>query len=36
MRHKLLRVFRKLILPEAELLVVGSKLYAKKRRMEML
>jgi len=31
MRHKLLRVFRKLILPEAELLVVGSKLYAKKR-----
>lgn len=30
MRHKLLRVFRKLILPEAELLVVGSKLYAKK------
>jgi len=31
MRHKLLRVFRKLIMPEAELLVVGSKLYAKKR-----
>jgi hypothetical protein len=31
MRHKLLRVFRKLIIPEAELLVVGSKLYAKKR-----
>jgi len=31
MRRKLLRVFRKLILPEAELLVVGSKLYAKKR-----
>ncbi len=30
MRHKLLRVFRKLIMPEAELLVVGSKLYAKK------
>jgi len=30
MRHKLLRVFRKLILPEAELLVVGSKLYAKR------
>lgn len=30
MRHKLLRVFRKLILPEAELVVVGSKLYAKK------
>jgi hypothetical protein len=30
MRHKLLRIFRKLILPEAELLVVGSKLYAKK------
>lgn len=31
MRHKLLRVFRKLILPDAELLVVGSKLYAKKK-----
>jgi hypothetical protein len=31
MRHKLLKVFRKLILPETELLVVGSKLYAKKR-----
>ena len=30
MRHKLLRVFRKLIMPEAELLVVGSKLHAKK------
>ena len=30
MRHKLLRVFRKLIMPEAELLIVGSKLYAKK------
>ncbi len=30
MRHKLLRAFRKLIMPEAELLVVGSKLYAKK------
>ena len=30
MRHKLLRVFRKLIIPEAELLVVSSKLYAKK------
>jgi len=30
MRHKLLRVFRKLIMPEAELLVVESKLYAKK------
>ncbi len=30
MRHKLLRVFRKLIMPEAELLVMGSKLYAKK------
>jgi len=30
MRHKLLRVFRKLIMPETELLVVGSKLYAKK------
>ncbi len=30
MRPKLLRVFRKLILPEAELLVIGSKLYAKK------
>jgi hypothetical protein len=30
MRRKLLRVFRKLIMPEAELLVVGSKLYAKK------
>jgi hypothetical protein len=30
MRHKLLRVFRKLIMPEAELLVVGTKLYAKK------
>jgi hypothetical protein len=30
MRHKLLRVFRKLIMPEVELLVVGSKLYAKK------
>jgi hypothetical protein len=30
MKHKLLRVFRKLIMPEAELLVVGSKLYAKK------
>ncbi len=30
MRHKLLRVFRKLIMPEAELLVVGSKLYAKR------
>jgi hypothetical protein len=30
MRHKLLRAFRKLIMPEAELLIVGSKLYAKK------
>jgi hypothetical protein len=30
MRYKLLRVFRKLIMPEAELLVVGSKLYVKK------
>jgi len=30
MRHKLLRAFRKLIMPEAELIVVGSKLYAKK------
>jgi hypothetical protein len=30
MRHKLLRVFRKLIMPESELLIVGSKLYAKK------
>jgi hypothetical protein len=30
MRHKLLRALRKLIMPEAELLVVGSKLYAKK------
>jgi hypothetical protein len=30
MRRKLLRVFRKLIMPEAELLVVGSKLYVKK------
>jgi hypothetical protein len=30
MRHKLLRVFRKLIMPEAELLMIGSKLYAKK------
>ena len=30
MRHKLLRVFRKLIMPDSELLIVGSKLYAKK------
>ncbi len=30
MRYKLLRAFRKLIMPEAELVVVGSKLYAKK------
>jgi hypothetical protein len=30
MRYKLLRVFRKLIMPEAEVLVVGSKLYTKK------
>jgi hypothetical protein len=30
MRHKLFKLLRKLIMPEAELLIVGSKLYAKK------